>query len=662
MRKRIIVCCDGTNNDLRSDGTMWSNVGRIAECISEYSSKDKTTKQVVGYLSGIGTEGGSWLRMKNQATGYGLDEKILAAYGFICNYYDKGDSIVLIGFSRGAFIARCVVAFIADVGVLYKTPLRGKTVEDIYTEWTQLMTPGPENAKRRELLFVKYNSSSNARRVVDALALWDTVSSLHHSPPKTYLDPVKTQPPWNVKYAFHALALEEHRGLFKPDVWTGDYPAGVKVLKQCWFRGVHSHVGGSNEQWSNNLTNVSLSWIIAQLKENGLVSFDKDQLKRVFASDGTAKTTFQSRKDVGMKDSDNALWKFLAFGAGEKAALRTPGNGTNEFLHWSVVSQPSQLLQPVPPMKLKIPMGSLLPTERATESEREAVRWPELYFYYTEDCQMTPEEANGRLAVNHREIFDIERPDETNRRYLPLIRGKRYCNAMSPPPPQNSGDDSEGRFHVIDDTVEMESQPQASVEPYTMTGPTNEEILRPSVNGVLRPAAYGSYGTSSTSHATASNTYEATSDRTTSVPYTSSISADMPTEQDGYRKSQDYQNGYKRGYDEGYKSGYQKGLGAPQSSTVYNDTYNKDYSISSYGNYIHEVANAETQDYPYRGSGHVSTLATDESSYDQGDGTHDVYNTANTETRSTIVQDDDSYWQENKLERHGRSRKKSSRQ
>ncbi|KAM0376573.1 hypothetical protein ACHAPY_007118 [Fusarium culmorum] len=430
MRKHIIMCCDGTNNDLRSDGTMWSNVGRIAECISEYSGKDKTTKQVVGYLSGIGTEGGSWLRMKNQATGY--------------------DFIVLIGFSCGAFIARCAVAFIADVGVLYKPPLRGKTVEDIYTEWTQLMAPGHDNNKPREVLFVKYNSSSNVRRVVDALALWDTVSSLHQSQPKTYLDPIKTQPPWNVKYVFHALVLEEHRGLFKPDVWKGDYPAGVKVFKQCWFRGVHSH-----------------------LKENGLVSFDKDQFKRVFASDDTAKTTFQSRKDVGMKGSDNTLWKFLAFGAGEKAALRTPGNGTNEFIHWCVVSQPSQLLQPVPPMKLKIPMGSLLPTEQATESEREAVRWPELYFYYTEDCQITPEEANGRLAVHQREIFDIERPDETNRRYLPLIRGKRYCNAMSPPSLQTSGDDSEGRFQVIDDTVEMESQPQASVGSYTITDPTN---------------------------------------------------------------------------------------------------------------------------------------------------------------------------------------------
>ncbi|EKJ71642.1 hypothetical protein FPSE_08088 [Fusarium pseudograminearum CS3096] len=125
MRKCIIVCFDGTNNDLRSDGTMWSNVDCIAECISEYSSKDKTTKQVVGYLSGIGSEGGSWLRMKNQATGFGLDEKILAAYGFICNYFEKGDSVVLIGFSRGAFIARCVVAFGAGEKAALRTPGNG---------------------------------------------------------------------------------------------------------------------------------------------------------------------------------------------------------------------------------------------------------------------------------------------------------------------------------------------------------------------------------------------------------------------------------------------------------------------------------------------------------------------------------------------------------
>ncbi|KAM0321115.1 hypothetical protein ACHAPQ_009701 [Fusarium lateritium] len=453
MPKRIIVCCDGTANDLRSDGTMWSNVGRIAECISE----GKRVKQIVGYMSGIGTEGGRFRKMKDQATGYGLDQKILAAYGFICRHYEEGDSIVLIGFSRGAFIARCIVAFIGDVGVLLQPPLREKTVEGIYTEWTELMTSSFENTKRREILFVRYNSASEAKRVADGLALWDTVSSLHQSPPETYLDLVKTTPPWNVNYAFHALALEERRGLFKPDIWQGNYPTTVKSLKQCWFRGMHSHVGGSNEQWSNNLTNVSLSWIVSQLKENGLVSFEKDQLKRVFASDGTAKTKFQSRQDVGMKDSDNWLWRSLATFTGEKSGVRLPGKGTNEFLHWSIVSQPSQLLQPVPPMKLEIPLASWLPTEEATESEREAVRWPELYFYYTENRNMTPEEANGRLKVLQREIFGIERPDEINGGYLPLIRGERYCNAMSPSWLQTSSGETEGRFQVLD---EVESQPQ----------------------------------------------------------------------------------------------------------------------------------------------------------------------------------------------------------
>ncbi|EKJ71639.1 hypothetical protein FPSE_08085 [Fusarium pseudograminearum CS3096] len=205
-------------------------------------------------------------------------------------------------------------------------------------------------------------------------------------------------------------------------------------------------------------------------------------------------------------------------------------------------------------------------------------------------------------VYNQCEIFDIERPDETNRRYLPLIREKKYCDAMRPSPLKTSGDDSEGQFQVIDDVVETESQPQAIVELCTMTDPTNEETLRASVNEVLRPAAYGSYGTSSKRYATARNTYEATSDRTTSVPDNSSISTDMPTEQDEYQKRQDYQNDYERGYDEGYKSGYQEGIDAVQGSTVYDEAYNRDYSRSSYGNHNHEVANADTQDYPYRGS------------------------------------------------------------
>lgn len=111
---------------------------------------------------------------------------------------------------------------------------------------------------------------------------------------------------YEIKYVFPTLIPSSPLTLpteaTESDISRG--PKGIDLplpnqefLCTTWRRGLHSQVGGSNEQWSNNLTNVSLSWIVAQLKGSGLVSFDKDQLKRVFASDGTAKTTFQSRKD-----------------------------------------------------------------------------------------------------------------------------------------------------------------------------------------------------------------------------------------------------------------------------------------------------------------------------------------------------------------------------
>lgn len=73
MPKRIIVCCDGTAKDLRSDGTMWSNARRIAE----YINYGKRIKQIVGYISGIGTKGGHFRKMKDQERGYGNYHEII---------------------------------------------------------------------------------------------------------------------------------------------------------------------------------------------------------------------------------------------------------------------------------------------------------------------------------------------------------------------------------------------------------------------------------------------------------------------------------------------------------------------------------------------------------------------------------------------------------
>lgn len=57
-------------------------------------------------------------RFTGGAFGMGLDQDIREVYNFICTNYVDGDSIVLIGFSRGAFTARSVADMVASVGLL----------------------------------------------------------------------------------------------------------------------------------------------------------------------------------------------------------------------------------------------------------------------------------------------------------------------------------------------------------------------------------------------------------------------------------------------------------------------------------------------------------------------------------------------------------------
>jgi hypothetical protein len=72
----------------------------------------------------------------------------------------------------------------------------------------------------------------------------------------------------HVKYAYHALAIDETREAFKPTLWTQDPDAAGQTLEQVWFSGVHTEVGGG----SNNsaLSDISLLWMIEKGKACGL--------------------------------------------------------------------------------------------------------------------------------------------------------------------------------------------------------------------------------------------------------------------------------------------------------------------------------------------------------------------------------------------------------
>ena len=118
MPKNIVICCDGTGNEI---GETISNVLKL------YRILNKTEQQRVYYNPGVGTIGlqNTWQRFKQNATGvfglatgYGLDNDVLSAYRFLSETYEEGDQIWLFGFSRGAYTARSTAGFVRNCGIL----------------------------------------------------------------------------------------------------------------------------------------------------------------------------------------------------------------------------------------------------------------------------------------------------------------------------------------------------------------------------------------------------------------------------------------------------------------------------------------------------------------------------------------------------------------
>ena len=81
----------------------------------------------------------------------------------------------------------------------------------------------------------------------------------------------------NIEYAFHALALDEHRKPFSPTIWEQpDGQALPRLLKQCWFPGVHSNIGGGYPD--SQIADITLAWMISQLES--LIDFNKEYILR----------------------------------------------------------------------------------------------------------------------------------------------------------------------------------------------------------------------------------------------------------------------------------------------------------------------------------------------------------------------------------------------
>ncbi|KIJ21793.1 hypothetical protein PAXINDRAFT_105288 [Paxillus involutus ATCC 200175] len=285
MKKRIIICCDGTWQDgvIVKERWKYTNVLKLSRALNHVDERTRTPiAQVVFYQSGVGSSPNFYSEYIQGATGASLVEKVQEAYAFIAQNFHPGDEIFLFGFSRGAYTARMVAMFIGAIGVLDKTDM--DHFADIFVAYQKLGKSNvpTEIAKLKAELAPWTSHTSRGKLRADSdedtfsikcVGVFDTVGSVglpeeitHKSPStKSIFGFPNTELGEHIERAYQALAINETRVDFncsKFDQTEGGRRKG-QVLKQCWFVGSHSDIGGG---WhDHDLSDLTLIWMVANI-------------------------------------------------------------------------------------------------------------------------------------------------------------------------------------------------------------------------------------------------------------------------------------------------------------------------------------------------------------------------------------------------------------
>jgi uncharacterized protein (DUF2235 family) len=223
---------DGTNDDARDDGTDAAGVAKSTNVWKFYNAYDGMTsgsgvKNL--YVPGVGTRFGDVGKVVGGAFGVGWLDRVNDAYDALCAAWAKGDHIIdVIGFSRGSATALDFVNKVAQRGIR-----KGDTV----------IEPNPR------IRFLGLFDVVAAFGVANLGFVFAELNVGHHL----------TLPP-NVDHCFHAISLDERRPSFVVTRVDGAYPV--------WFRGVHSDIGGGNE--NVGLSNITLRWMYHKAMLAGL--------------------------------------------------------------------------------------------------------------------------------------------------------------------------------------------------------------------------------------------------------------------------------------------------------------------------------------------------------------------------------------------------------
>jgi uncharacterized protein (DUF2235 family) len=261
MAKNIVICCDGTSNEFGDSNT---NVVKLYQMLVS-----DPNQQLVYYHPGLGTMGARgaltkvgrwWTGVLGLAFGYGITSNIGDCYQFLMDNFEDGDKVFLFGFSRGAYTARALGAMLHMFGLLRKG-------NDIQFPYAARMFKQKLN---NHDFAVADEFKSTFSRVCKPyfVGVWDTVSSVGWIYDPVRLPFTTTNP--DIGIGRHAISIDERRCMYRQNLWGTGQPH--QDLKQVWFAGVHSDVGGGYPEPQSSFSKVTLKWMLREAKLAGLLT------------------------------------------------------------------------------------------------------------------------------------------------------------------------------------------------------------------------------------------------------------------------------------------------------------------------------------------------------------------------------------------------------
>ncbi|MEW8025809.1 MAG: DUF2235 domain-containing protein, partial [Candidatus Thiodiazotropha sp.] len=296
--RRIIICLDGTwaspgNQVERGDGTEVhkpSNVLKTYRAVLPLS--EDGIDQISYYDEGVGALSAQrGLRNKalakldsvlGGAWGAGFEQNIEAAYTFIAGNKLADDEIFVFGFSRGAGQARSLCRFIDWMGgMLHKRD--AYFIPDFFKHYIETeAAEGAARELRQKLIASGKKIEPPVATKIRFLGVYDTVLALGSRLRADFDKEERTtapglsfhvgdRPPGIVSVARQALAIDERRTDFRPEIWLDAHPG--QSVEQRWFPGVHTSIGGGYA--NDGLANGALQWMINDAKQEGLAVDDE---------------------------------------------------------------------------------------------------------------------------------------------------------------------------------------------------------------------------------------------------------------------------------------------------------------------------------------------------------------------------------------------------